>query len=211
MKKLAILLCTFILTQLVSSQSLIVDDSVKLKKGIYKTYKEFKYNSPSVPLEYEVKWGLFHYTGLSLTPHDTVYQLTIDKAKTKEIGTIWGFCDGNNIYINREFSIITGKVIFEPNSKFFKLLLIDRYCYFISAFPGGNTYLHLCCAIDFNSGEILGLNYKILGKIISKDEELVQEFNAEKSNRDTYEKMDSIYYKYLQLYSKRQKDEIKRE
>jgi len=44
MNKMAILFCSCILMQMAYSQNLVIDNNITLKRGIYKTYEEFKNN-----------------------------------------------------------------------------------------------------------------------------------------------------------------------
>ncbi|MCX6246569.1 MAG: hypothetical protein NTW10_02445 [Bacteroidetes bacterium] len=208
MKKNIALFCSCILMQVAYTQNLIVDDTLALKKGIYKTYQEFKLNSPSIPLDYNIQAEILVYSNLSqveaFTHRDTCYTLKIEKEKANETGTVWGFCDGKNVYINRETSISSGKVIFKPYSKFYKLLFIGRYCYFKVAYRSGGGFTYGILAIDFNSGELLELSKNKVKKYISKDEKLYHDFNNEGSWND------STFFRYLKLYSEKHKDEIKR-
>jgi len=205
MKKMAILFCSCILMQMAYSQNLVIDNNITLKRGIYKTYEEFKNNSPSVPLEYEIK--AVRLIMQSQLYNDIVYQMEIDKDKAKEIGDIWGFCDGKSVYINMQFKVMTQKKIFKPNSQFDKLLYIERYCCFISVQPIPNVVGlgHYFYALDFNTGKEIVINKVTLKKIISKDEGLLEDFKNEKF-LDKYD--DDTYIKYLRLYSERHKDEI---
>jgi hypothetical protein len=209
MKKMIILFCSCIIMQKAYSQSLILDDSLNLKKGIYKTYKEFKFNSPSISLDCDIQAELIVYTNLlqsaTYTNRDTFYTLKIEKEKANEIGPVWGFCDGKNVYVNRETSISSGKVIFKPYSKFYKILFTGRYCYFSLGYRSGGGFTHGILAIDFNTGELLELNRNKLKKYISKDKELLQDYNNEELWKSG---TDSTCFRLLKLYSERHKDEI---
>ena len=191
------------------AQNLIVDDSFNLRKGIYKTYNEFKLNSPSISLDYDIQKEIIDYTNLmqaaTYTHRDTAYTLNIDKDKANEIGTVWGFCDGRNVYINRETSISSGKVIFKPYSKFYKILYIGRYCYFSLGYRSGGGFTYGILGIDFNTGELLELSRKKVKKYISKDAELVQECNNDELWKAG---TDSTCFRFLKLYSEKHKDEI---
>jgi len=207
MKKIIALLFSCILIQLSYSQTLITDSNVTLKKGIYKTFEEFKNNSPSIPLEYEILWGKILYGGLELA-NDTLYNLKIDKDKAEQIGLVWGFCDGNHAYINMQFKPMTTKKIFKPNSQFDKILFIGRYCYFNTGQPQANSVYpkHWVCAIDMTNGKEIFIDNSTLKEILSKDKVLLEEFKNEKVLSKS---LDNTYYKYLQLYSEKHKDEIK--
>jgi hypothetical protein len=191
------------------SQNLIVDDIPNLKKGIYKTYQEFKFNSPSIPLDYDIQKEIILYTNLmqtaTYTNRDTAYTLNIDKEKANEIGPVWGFCDGTNVFINRETSISSGKVIFKPYSKFYKILFIGRYCYCTVGYRSGGGFTYGLLGIDFNTGELLDINKKRLKKYISKDAEIMQDYNNDELwNSGT----DSTCFRFLKLYSEKHQDEI---
>ena len=67
MKKIIILFCSCIIVQAAYAQNLIVDDSLNLKRGIYKTYKEFKFNSPSVSLDCDIQAYRFRIVTFRLT------------------------------------------------------------------------------------------------------------------------------------------------
>jgi hypothetical protein len=211
MKKILISLSICILTQLLYSQNLIVDDNVTLKKGIYKTFEEFKNNSPSIPLEYEILSGKIVYAGFEIH-NDTLYNLKVDKDKANEIGLIWGFCDGKHAYINMQPTMKRDKKtknnikVFKPFSQFDKIFFIGRYCYFTTGQYGGNSIYpqHWVCVLDFNTGKEIYLDNKTLKELISKDEQLLEEFKNEKLFADK----DLIYYRYLSLYDQKHKDEI---
>jgi len=203
MKKLAILFCVCVLTQINYSQNLIIDDSITLKKGIYQNFKEFKFNSPTIPFEYEI-----------LTSDNQIYKLKIDKTKTDEIGPIWGFCDGTNIYINTQKDM-RKRLVFNPNSQFNKILFLGRYCYFLgSHFTTNNMYyFNMPYVIDFNTGEELCLicdpdvppiKKSQFHKIVSLDDELWSEYKNEKSKMDN-----NVIASYIKLYSIKHKDEVK--
>jgi hypothetical protein len=201
MKKIAFIFCSFFIMQFASSQKLIVEEGLDLKRGIYLTYDEFRYNSPSLPLEFEI---IKIDTGI-------IYHLKTDKERIAPIGVIWGFCDGKNIYINRDFNM-SNKRVFRPDSQFNKIIYIGRYCYFLTApsNPGLMFPQYLPFAIDFNSGEELCLNCELnfwfikqsqFKKIISRDPELWADYKKDKSREDKF-------LKYIKLYSERYKDEI---
>jgi hypothetical protein len=190
------------------SQNLIIDDSTSYKKGLYKTFEEFKTNSPSIPLTQEVissnvVWtDVLHLVMYGLK-NNPVYYLKIEKEETKKIGFIWGFCDGKNVYVNREFNTFSGKLVFNPQSKFFKMLYFGRYCYFITGQQTPLGFSPGAIGLDINSGNIFELTSSKTKKIISKDKELLNEYNNDLSKED-------LNFKYLKLYSEKHKDEIKR-
>jgi hypothetical protein len=213
MKKVTIFISICLLTQMIYSQNLIIEDTNTLKKGIYKTFEEFKNNSPSIPLEFEILSGKILYGGLNIH-NDTLYNLKVDKDKAQEIGLIWGFCDGKYAYINMQPTMKRSKTtgnnikVFKPYSQFDKILFLGRYCYFNTGQIGSNSVYpqHWVCAIDFNTGKEIYLDNSSLKELISKDKQLLEEFKNEKLFSDK----DLVYYKYLSLYSQKHKDEIVR-
>ena len=76
------------------------------KKGVYKTFEEFKLNAPSVN-EFEYKKGKFG---------DMLYVKEGDKEFPDR--SAWGFCDGKNLFINS--SDIFSELIRDGNTFYFR-------------------------------------------------------------------------------------------
>lgn len=201
MKKFIFLICAMFIMQPASSQKLIIDKGVVLKQGLYKTYDEFRNNSPSIPLDFEI---VSADTGVC-------YRLKIEKEKADQIGVIWGFCDGKNAYINWDFNM-SRKRIFRPESEFCKITYLGRYCYFRMYQPGAGLIFRalLAMVIEINTGEELCLNCDInfgfikqsqFKKILTKDSELWGEYKNDKSKED-------LFLKYIKIYSERYGDEV---
>lgn len=208
MKKIYALLFICLLSQAVFSQKLIVDDTLNLKKGIYKTFNEFKENAPSIPLEFEV-----------IKVNEIAYQLKIDQEKTNFYGSVWGFCDGKKVYINVDFDM-SMRNKFRPQSYYGVLQNIGRYCYF--PFPQV-AYTNLSAMIingrkplpyvvDFNNGKLLCLNCDMnagflkqshLKKILSREPGLWDTYQNDKSNGD-------LFNKYIKIFCDKHSDEINR-
>jgi hypothetical protein len=211
------ILIFFFVWQQVCSQNLIIDDGVHLKKGIYKTFEEFKTNSPSITLDWQVIGGDVsnRYALLEgLASNDTVYWLNIQKEECEKIGDIWGFCDGIHVYINMQLTISrkrskeTGNPVkvFKPNAQFNKLLSMGRYCYYFSALNTGmsGAYLTRCSfALDINTGKEIEI--QSIKELISSDPELVEGYRNEKFFHE-----EDLYFKYIKLYSDKHKEEIVR-
>jgi len=191
---------------MVFSQKLIVDDTLNLKKGIYKTFNEFRENSPSIPLEYEI-----------VRVNDIAYQLKIGKEETEHYGAIWGFCDGKAVYVNLDFDM-SGRNRFRPYSYYGILQNIGRYCYFPFpqvAYTNLNAMIingrnPLPYVVDFNNGKLLCLNCDMnagflkqshFKKILTRDPELWTIYKNDKSKED-------LFLKYIKIFSERYSDEI---
>jgi hypothetical protein len=201
MKKITLLLFSVFVMQFAHSQKLIIDDGTVLKRGIYKTFEEFKINSPSIPLDFEI---VSADTGV-------LFRLKIEKEITDAFGVVWGFCDGKNAYINLDFNM-SKKRIFRPVSEFSKITYLGRYCYYRTYQPGGGLVFRelLAMIIDINSGEELCLNCAInfgfisqssFKKILTKDSELWDAYKGDKSKED-------LFLKYIKKYSERHMDEV---
>jgi len=181
-----------------NSQSLMPNDTSGLKKGIYKNYDEFKHNNPSLPLNFSLisfseTYGFFDANSINR------YRLL---GLSQERDSIWGFCDGENVYVNYSYY---EDILFSKGLTFDKLVL-GRYCYAecISYFYGGGTIGRLLIrfAIDFNTGQAIRLNNNgVIKKLLKNDPELLQQFKNDDDKRDRYSY-------YLQEYSKRHKNEI---
>ena len=70
-------------------------NSTHLKRGFYRTYKEFESNSPSRTEDFIVT--RFIKSETDTTVIGAKYTL-VDS--TKEVHHVWGFCDGKDVYVN---------------------------------------------------------------------------------------------------------------
>jgi hypothetical protein len=77
-----------ITTEIVSAQ--------RIKKGIYKTYSDFRYNTPDSIPEFDVEYKTKSTSDESIL---IKYAQIEDKQTKKKIEEIWGFTDGSAIYI----------------------------------------------------------------------------------------------------------------
>lgn len=65
-------------------------ESIERTRGIYKTYQEFISNSPSITNEFTVQ---DRSTSRGGSPYD------FDVANGAKVGKVYGFCDGQNVYV----------------------------------------------------------------------------------------------------------------
>jgi len=72
------------------------------RKGIYHTYFDFRDNVPDTSLDFKV---LYKYD----TDHPALSRAYLKFAKDSEPGKIWGFCEGDSVYLNwgRFFSLLS--------------------------------------------------------------------------------------------------------
>jgi hypothetical protein len=156
------------------------------KVGIYTSFEEFKYNSPSIVDHYTFDGRRFR------TERNGIKK----KIKRK---TIWGYSDGKHLYAcwNR-YPEITVK---------------GRYCYFQEKGIGIMTFLvppffipipvpysdHVI--INYNTGATYLLNTRLLKKILETDPELLSEFHQEKSKK-------KVLLEYIVRYNARNQSGI---
>ena len=92
----------------------ILVDSVKIK-GIYRHFGEFLNNSPTMPLEYEERKGA------------KILIVADEKGKKKYVNhpaDVWGFCDGENVYVSQEGNFFP--ISFEKDMVKFKGYNVQR-------------------------------------------------------------------------------------
>ncbi|MBQ4820975.1 hypothetical protein [Aquimarina sp. MMG016] len=184
----------------------IIKDSI-LKKGIYKNYDEFKTNTPSIPFSYEINSKKRSRIRLGSIEKTTYYRIKIDRKKSKKIGSVFGFCDGKNIYIKylHPFSANPTKFLAKLSSKteFRKIERIGKYAYFenisidnstgIVAGPNFNTFERKL--LDIEDGEIIRLAKQNVKRIIADDKELLESFKNESNKK---KKIKEYIKKYIQ-------------
>ncbi len=202
MKKLLFLFSTlFCVVNTGFAQELITDEGVRLKPGIYRSFKEFVTNSPS--LYPEVANQFSKNGGSSFNPKSSGYRLNLPGDLLTEEDIIWGFCTGRAVYINSR----TDK-LYRKKTDYEKLLSIGRYCYFESKYnvvrkelaPSNNEAI-LRWALDINTGIIYALDDEWLSNLLEKDKAMQNEYQNSAGKK-------YMTRHYLQEYSKTYKDEI---
>lgn len=152
-------------------------NTTSYKIGVYKTFEEFKYNSPSIVENYtfeKKRLWLTDKTGKKI------------KVRKKEV---WGFSDGSRVFVSW--------------NKYNEILEKGRYCYFkekgtrivfgFSAFPPMIIPIPLPYKdefiINYNTGKTYLLSKKLLKKILKTDDpELLTEFiNQQQKGKKLYE------------------------
>jgi hypothetical protein len=188
------------------SQTLIIDDSVSLKKGIYKNFNEFKFNSPSLPLEYGIT--AIKGTNGSKTIYDT-YLLSITKKEAKKIDNIFGFCDGENIYFREQFNDKKFRPILKDKTRYDKIKFLGLHSIYYGSsmtndINGGMSRGISLKAININTGDVIYLDQKSLKEILQDDAELLESFQIKtrKTRRNSETRLE-----YLRKYSIKHKNE----
>lgn len=183
---------------------MITDSNVVLKKGFYLSFDEFKLNRPSLFIDCDVLYDNVNYS----------YSLNFsDSVKLSKKIEVWGYCDGENVYV-KEIGPLRRK------SKYEKMTFIGRYCCLnkkledVHVFvPNGSGFGHyyinthkkdtIIPFININNGKKYILDKTVLTEILKQDTPLLKKYESEVNNSDTK-------IKYLLLYSRKHKVEIKR-
>jgi len=183
----------------VSAQFAIAVDSVK-KPGIYRSFKDFTENNPSISLEGKVINKLVKYGDLFTGSKKMAYALDVDKDKGRDIGDVFGFCDGNNIYlIASDYTDVyfPNKI---HNFNFYKVEYIGRYTYYEAIQNSGPNMGRMATldvnVIDMLTGNMSVLTKKYLKEIIKDNLQLTEKFRNQE-NKYAYLK------DYLQEYLKK--------
>ena len=120
MKKL-ILIVLFLGTVNGFAQYPIISDLEK-KPGIYRDYEEFKNNKPSLKLDYQI---ISKQIDLSEVSSIKVYALDIPKKESREIGDVFGFCDGKQIFMVSSEEDVLHKFVFYKVEYLLKYAVFD--------------------------------------------------------------------------------------
>ncbi|MGZ0016197.1 hypothetical protein [Yeosuana sp. AK3] len=206
----------------VNSQHLIINDTI-YKEGIYKTFEEFKYNKPSIRFNYNI---ITENNGYDISNNEnqvSFYKVLINKKEGKSIGTVFGFCDGKNVYIN------DGLPKLSPETEFYKIEYFGKFSYYqyvkkqktkklisraernidntrnIRISNNVRRMLEASTTVDevslvekiinIHTGETIILNTKTLQKLISDNKKLLDEFNKEPQQN---KKLKQFLIKYLE-------------
>jgi hypothetical protein len=180
--------CQVIIDSLKSKNDYIINTTV-YKKGIYKSFEEFKYNAPSI-----ISPFTFNKNNVWLLEDE-------DKGERVKKDEYWGFCDGEKIYIRW--------------NKNYELLEKGRYCFFeakeVNILPVVSSGMPIpvpipdkdALIINFNNGKVFEMNKKLFEHILATDDpELSQQFKKEKQKG-------TKYLEYIVRYNERNSDKVK--
>ena len=171
------------------------------KRGIYKTFEEFKNNNPSLIFDFQLLNDTATFVDILR------YKLKFDKSIKFHKDSVWGVCDGNQCYI------LDGGG-FRKKSKFDRIIFLGRYCIFNTSsgtqggsynggfYSGGSWGYVEKKAIDINTGEIFIIDKPNTKRIIQRDFDLNKEFVEDKDRNKKY-------WQYLKRYSEAHVEEIK--
>ena len=192
------------------AQELIVDSGVVLKKGVYRNFDEFKYNSPSLDYFSEID-TLSMKSGVIGNREEIIYY---DIGEYVDSGLksnqMFGFCDGESVFFNVDYSKFSKK-------NFIKVEYIGRYCYYKHSTPNtsavvaggiaGGLVGGLIVAsvgqpvvqyvLNINNGESFAISKSILKSIFTKNDSLLKDIkDLEGSNPD----LKNLLIKYSKLH-----------
>ncbi len=174
-----------------TSDSDLIFFTTHYKKGFYRNFDEFRRNAPSIPYEGEAD------------NYKTV-QLTFDATHPAPcaVGTpIWGFSDGNGIFISRARS-------FSETEVYYRIQYIGRFCYYETFWNPYYNMPHnkiLEMGIDGNTGDGFLLTTKGVAEKLSRDEEIYNNFKKNPGKNHI-----TVKVEYLKQYSKKHIEEIVR-
>jgi hypothetical protein len=186
MKKLILIILFFSFSN-AFAQYPILNDSIK-KPGIYRTFEEFRNNQPSIVMNFKIASEEVKYGSIGFRKALMTYGLDFSAKMSQNIGLIYGFCDGKDIFI------VSKTPTLSHYTSFFKIEHLGQICVFkytyesvlavtaVYMLTGGTRILNL------KNGESLNLNKKNLKKIIKAKPELAARFDKEADpSNDTLE------------------------
>lgn len=181
--------------------AIYLQNKIAFDAGIYKTFEEFKYNNPSVKLNFDIV-SKTQKIGLGKGAEEvTYYRLDFSRNKARNIGEIFGFSDGKNLYINS----LGGKTGYGKD--FVKVKMFSKYGYFESigqstivagSVVTTSTFVEYKL-IDMNTGEIITLNNKKLREVMADDKKLLEAFDNEPRKQT---KLREYILKYLSTHNR---------
>ena len=195
MKKVFLIL--FLISTVLSlyCQKLIIGDTI-YKAGIYKTFREFKYNNPSMGFYYKINPVINRFEVTDTKIDFISYKLDVPKKEGQAIGKIFGFCDGKHVFINTNYPKL------KPEKEFNVIKLVGPYCYFenLDKKTESNlthtitTYYIGSYVLNIENGEVTKLTVSSLKEIIKDNPKLLERFNYE-LNKET--KLKDYFILYL--------------
>ena len=196
MKKLNLIILSFAFSKAFAQYPIISD--VEKKPGIYREYKEFKNNNPSIKLDFQI---VNEQVDLSEVSSLKVYALDIPKDKSREIGNVFGFCDGKRIFIvSSEGNILPNDL---HKFVFYKVEFLLKYAVYDAlqnntefTMNGGNGAMQMggmyqtkkTVFFNFETGEITTLTKNKLKEILSDKPELLEKFKKQDNKNDYLKK-----------------------
>jgi hypothetical protein len=169
----------------------LINNSIYIDKGIFKTFDDFKYNNPYSDLNFKICAAkIFSDRDYVLEYYDT------EKEKWKRYEeSFWGYCDGSKIFFSRDFYEL---IELGPYCIFEKEINSTYYIQFGQGSPYSRfeNHMYLHYVFDIHTGDRNILTKKLLREILQADKELLEKFKNEKQKK---EKLVS----YIRRYNRR--------
>ena len=182
---ISVLILLTLIQKGIGQDTLIIETS-NYKPGIYRSFNEFKYNSPSIPFTYSIKENLRRYGKLNMGGKHIEYLLEIDQKEADSIfmkyDKIWGFSNGKDIFVCPAYY---SEERIMQHTGFQKITYFGLFCYFeevsVEFYSGAQTgYENVLKGktIYLNTGEMFTLTKTVLKKILADDIPLSKEFRT---------------------------------
>ncbi|WP_212000946.1 hypothetical protein [Chitinophaga sp. HK235] len=159
-----------------------------LKKGLYKSFREFQFNSPSEEGDLVIK---SRSTAAQIYLLASRIELVMrDRAgQEHKIKSYWGFCDGQHVYIKdnglNEIQQAGYYCTYEIHGVQPSRSIYNQADMTVNTL---NTPIHLKKVINIITGEILELSlYNLRKYILPQDPELLEEFRTDPNKKDKLE------------------------
>ena len=156
-------------------------------KGIYKSYEEFIYNSPSITDDFTTT--LLYKSKNDSSVIGAEYHL-IDTLK--KIKHIWGFCDGSSVFIKYPHNLL-------DNGKYWKLEIVGPYSVFTYTYKNIVTFGPPLFALA--TATATALSPKVFAKIIVDENGGFWRYNLQ-----TIKKLLKPYHELLESFHRRIKE-----
>lgn len=165
--------------------------NISYKPGIYKKFDEFRYNNPSVALQGNIASRTDHAGPDKVT----FYSLRMKRNQERELGKLFGFSDGSDIYVRRKEGI-------GIPSEFVKVDNFGKYGYFedILYIPTSSASIPVLTMnlIDMNTGETERIDRKYLRDLLADEPGILEDFEREPQKS---KKMKDYLIRYLEKKS----------
>ena len=193
---------------------LIIDSGIVSKRGVYKTFDDFRFNSPLYDsIGFTVKEEETPYGGILEREYLTTYEIVLDNPESMtRKDSVWGFCDGVSVYRAHE----THK--YKDGLRFYKFIKLGRYCIFNriylrnhKATPGIAPEL-VYFVLNINNGGERELTSFVASEILKRDPVLFKEYKKGRNALllETIDRNLEHRTEYIIKYSQEHSEEIKR-
>lgn len=170
--------------------------NANFESGIYKSFDEFRYGNPSIGLNCRVLEKA-HSVGKGQVKY---YRLDLNSKKRRELGKVFGFSDGKDVYLDKNYPNPS------PNPEFIKMENLYKYYFYeyvryipIMSGSMGTVIPSLVQVIlDINSGKVTTLNKQSLLEIMANDQALSDEFK----NSTGKDRVKEFLVKYVEKHYK---------